>query len=70
VSGATITVDIKISKLGVETFLVKGAPISVGGALVAVGGDQKLVLEAGNLIRVASSAAASVDVITSVLEAS
>lgn len=70
VTASTITVDAKISKSAVETFLVKGAPIPPGGALVVIGGDQKLVLETGNLLRVTSSVATSADAIVSVLEAS
>ena len=48
--------------------ILKTAPISVGGALVAVGGDQKLVMEAGDIIQVKSSTASSVDVTLSILE--
>ena len=49
-------------------FLVKNAPIPVGGAFVPVGGDQKLVVTAGDLLNVEADFA--VDVITSVLEIS
>jgi|TARA_B110000908_G_scaffold167231_1_gene219805 hypothetical protein len=51
-------------------FVVKDAQIYTGGALVAVGGDQKLVLEAGDKIKVISNTAASVDTIVSVMEQS
>ena len=54
-------------KLG-TTYLVKEAPVSAGGALVAVGGDQKVVMEAGDTISVESTETA--DVIISVLEIS
>jgi hypothetical protein len=67
-SGVGITVDATLTKDSVVAFLIKGAPIPVGGALVIIGGDQKTVLEAGNLISITSSVAASCDVITSVLE--
>ena len=49
-------------------FIVKNAEIFEGGALVAVGGDQKLVLEIGDKIKVSSDTAASVDTIVSVME--
>ena len=49
-------------------YIVKNAEIFEGGALVAVGGDQKLVLETGDLIRVVSDTASSVDTIVSVME--
>ena len=50
--------------------LVKDAPIPVGSSLVVVGGDQKLVLNAADHIMITSSAASSVDVVTSYLEIS
>jgi hypothetical protein len=62
---------------GAETYLVggptnatMGADIPVGGALVVVGGDQKVVMEAADLLKVESSAASSADVVVSVLEIS
>lgn len=51
-----------------DTYLVKDAPILPGAALVVVGGEQKLVLEAGDSVRVKSSVANGADVIMSVLE--
>ena len=51
-----------------NVFLVKDATIAPGGALVPIGGDQKLVLEAGDYLQVNTSVASSADVITSILE--
>jgi len=53
-----------------NVYLVKDATIAPGGALVPVGGDQKLVLEAGDYLQVNTSVASSGDVIVSVLEIS
>jgi len=50
--------------------IVKNAQVFLGGALVAVGGDQKLVLESGDKIKIISNTAASVDTIVSVMEQS
>lgn len=50
----------------VDRYLVRGAPIGVGSALAIIGGDQKLVLESGDKLKVTATSA--VDVITSVLE--
>ena len=47
-------------------YLVKDAPIPVGGSLVVIGGDQKTVVEATDTLKVSSDV--TVDVITSVLE--
>ena len=51
-----------------QAHLVKGAPVPVGGTLVVIGGDQKIVLEAADEIRVSSSSASSLSAIVSVLE--
>jgi len=51
-------------------FLVKNASVPAGGSLVPIGGDQKVVVEASDVIQVQSSAATSLDVIVSVLEIS
>ena len=49
---------------------MKNAEVFEGGALVAVGGDQKLVLETGDIIKVQSDTASSIDTIVSVMEQS
>ena len=51
-------------------YMVKSATIAPGGSLVPVGGDQKLVLEAGDKLQVQGSATTCADVIVSVLEVS
>ena len=48
--------------------LIKDAP--VGSSLIVVGGDQKLVLNNADHVMITSSAASSVDVVTSYLEIS
>ena len=51
-----------------KVFLVKDAPIPVGGTLVVIGGDQKVVLEPGDTIKVTSDTASSADVVLSHLD--
>lgn len=63
-----ISANVFITAGGTDYFMVKEATIAVGGALVPIGGDQKLVLEATDAIKV--SATANADVILSVLEIS
>ena len=63
-SSSTAGVDVKLN----TAYIVKAAPIPVGGSLVVVGGDQKLVVEATDTIKVTSDV--TVDVITSTLEIS
>jgi hypothetical protein len=53
-----------------ETYLIKDAPIPGGGSLVAVGGDQKVILETGDSVKVISDAATSLDVTMSIMEIS
>ena len=50
------------------THIVKTAPVPTGGSLIAVGGDQKIVLMTGDKIIVTSDTASSCDVIMSFLE--
>lgn len=50
--------------------IIKNAPIPSGSALAPIGGTQKLVMEAGDLLKVSSSDASSVDCAISVLEVS
>lgn len=50
-----------------EAFLIKSAIVMPGGALVVVGGDQKLVLEAGDSIIAYANQSNSVDSIISYL---
>ena len=69
ISTSQITVTAVVSIQGGATArLVKDAPIPVGSSLVVVGGDQKVVLGAGDEIKITSSAVSSVDVVTSYLE--
>ena len=63
-----INIDVTLSNAATDFYIVKNALVSVGGALVVIGGDQKVVLEAGDSIKVKSDTATSVDAILSVLE--
>jgi len=51
-----------------EVYMVKNAPVPEGGSLVLIGGDQKVVMEPGDVIKVVSSADSSLDVILSHLD--
>ena len=62
-----VTIDAYITRSSVNYYLIKGATVPVGGALVIVGGDQKVVLTTSDALKVVSSVAASLDVVTSVL---
>ena len=67
-TGANITVSAKLAKSGgTSAFLVKDATVLPGGALVIVGGDQKVVLEAGDAVTAYASGSSSADAIVSYL---
>ena len=68
-TSSAITADVTLlNNNGDSCFLVKDAPIPIGSSLVAVGGDQKVVMNAADIIKVSSSAASSIDVTLSILE--
>ena len=69
-----ILVDVQLDASGRTSgaedsvYLVKDAPVPVGGSLVVVGGDQKVVMEPGDVIKVTSDTATSADVVLSHLD--
>lgn len=63
-----ITVSVYVTTGGSNYYIVKDATVPAGGALVPIGGDQKLALAIGDALKVVSSDASSADVIVSVLE--
>ena len=75
-TGVTITANVGIftgnyaAGTAANISLLTNAPISSGGSLVAVGVDQKVVLQANYAVYVQSSATSSLDVVMSVLELS
>ena len=62
VSGQTTEVSVMLD----DTYLVKDATVMAGSAIVPVGGDQKVVVNASSSIKVVATHA--VDVICSILE--
>ena len=67
-TASPITANVTVVSGGTSYFMLQNATISNGGALVPIGGDQKLVMEAGDYMQVQTSASNSADVIVSVLE--
>ena len=67
-SSAQVLVDATVNDGTNDTYLIKQAPVPSGGALVIIGGDQKVVLETNDSIKVKSDTASSVDVVMSILE--
>jgi hypothetical protein len=69
-TASPITCNVTVVSSGTTYFMLQNAIISNGGALVPIGGDQKLVMEAGDYMQVQTSTTNSADVIVSVLEIS
>jgi len=69
-SQGTITANAYLRRSSVDYALIAGAPILSGSSLVIIGGDQKLVLQAADEIKVTTSANGSADVVASLLEIS
>lgn len=67
-SASPITTDVYITSSAVNYYLIKSGVVPVGGSLVVAGGDQKVVLEVNDELKVVNSAATSGDVVASYLE--
>ena len=67
-SASPITGDAYITRSAVNYYLIKAGVVPVGGSLVVVGGDQKVVLEPSDVLKVQTSAATSADCVASLLE--
>ena len=67
-TASQVLVDATVNDGANDTYLIKEAPVPSGGSIVIVGGDQKVVLEVGDSIKIKSDTAASVDVVMSILE--
>lgn len=66
--GTTVEVDVTVNDGANDTYLIKGAPVLPGSAIIIIGGDQKLVLPTGHSVKAKSNVASSIDVVMSVLE--
>jgi hypothetical protein len=62
----TVTANVTISRAANTYYIIQQAPILTGSSLVVIGGDQKVVLQAGDGVNI--SASANVDAFISVLE--
>ena len=65
-STGAASVSVVLTRSAADYYVIKSAAVPTADALVLYGGDQKLVMQAGDILKVTSSAA--VDVIVSVLE--
>ena len=71
-TASAITANVRVTDTSASAtgYIVKGVSVGVGTTAVIIGGDQKLVLEATDILKVTSSASTSVDAIVSYVEIS
>jgi uncharacterized protein (UPF0212 family) len=69
-AGADITATVQFynASSSHHASIVSGVEIPAGSTLAPIGGDAKVVLEAGDIIKVSSNTTSSVDVVLSYLE--
>jgi len=67
-SSGTVTANAYITRSSVDYALICMAPILSGSSLIVVGAEQKVVLEANDILKVVASANGSVDCVASLLE--
>ena len=68
VTGSTVKATVSLFDGSTFTSIVTDGHVPAGGSLVVVGGDQKLVMETGDDMRIKSDTASSLDVVMSILE--
>ena len=68
VTGSTVKATVSLFDGSTFTSIVTAGPVPAGGSLGVVGGDQKVVMEPGDSMRVKSDTASSLDVVMSILE--
>lgn len=67
-SEGTVTANVFLRRSAVDYSIISNAPILNGSTLVPIGGEQKVVLQASDILKVTASANASLDVVASLLE--
>jgi len=67
-AAGSVTANVFLTRSAVDYSIISNVPILSGSTLVPIGGDQKVVLQPADLLKITASANASVDVIVSLLE--
>ena len=68
-ASSTANVDVYINDGANDYYLIKSAPIPVGGSLELIDGGAKFVVDTGDILKVVSSVASSIDTWVSVVDA-
>jgi len=67
-TGATVNASLFLNNGANNYYIVKNAPISSGATLVPIGGEQKMVLQTNDNVKVVSDSASSLDVVMNIME--
>jgi hypothetical protein len=67
-SAGTVTANVFLRRSAVDYSIVSNAPILTGSTLVPIGGEQKVVLQPADELRVTATANGSIDAVASLLE--
>lgn len=67
-SAGTVTSNVYLRRSSTDYSIISNAPILTGSTLVPIGGEQKVVLQAADELKITVSANSAVDVIASLLE--
>jgi len=68
-ASSSANVDVYINDGSNDYYLIKNAPIPAGGSLELVDGGAKFVVDTGDILKVVSSVASSIDTWVSVVDA-
>ena len=68
-ASSSANVDVYINDGSDDYYLIKNAPIPAGGSLELVDGGAKFVVDTGDVLKVVSSVASSIDTWVSVVDA-
>lgn len=69
-SNVEISANVSLYNGSADYYLIQRAPLPAASSLVLIGGEQKLVLQSNDSIRVSSSISNSIDVIMTLMESS
>jgi len=68
-SGVSVDITVYVRSSSTNYHIIKSAPIPTGGSLELIDGGSKIVLQSGDSVEAYASAASSVDIILSVVDA-
>jgi len=68
-ASSTANIDVYINDSSNDYYLIKTAPVPVGGSIELIDGGAKIVVDTGDVLKVVSSVASSIDTWVSVVDA-